>query len=104
LAQQGKPYRFGASGPSSFDCSGLILASYSRVGVRLPHRAASLASVGRAVGQGDIRRGDILVMEGGGHAGLALGAGMMIHASRVGRPVAVVRIYERPMAVRRIID
>lgn len=36
----GAPYRFGKAGPNDFDCSGLVQAAYSRVGVNLPHSAA----------------------------------------------------------------
>lgn len=101
-AALGRPYVFGAAGPYAYDCSGLILASYARIGVRLPHKAADLAHVGRAVPLSDIRAGDILIFRGGKHAGLAIGGGWMIHASKVGQPVAKVRIYTTPDAVRRI--
>ncbi len=99
----GAPYVYGAAGPRAFDCSGLVLAAYARIGVTLPHKASALFRVGRGVPVSDIRPGDILVLEGGGHAAIALGGGLMIHASRAGRPVAIARIYATPNAVRRIV-
>lgn len=103
-AAVGRPYRFGAAGPGAYDCSGLVIAAAAAAGVwGLPHRAAALARVGRAVPPGEVRPGDIVILEGGGHAGVAIGGGMMIHASRAGRPVAVARIYATPTTVRRIV-
>jgi cell wall-associated NlpC family hydrolase len=49
--QLGKPYVFDTAGPESFDCSGLVLAAYQRVGVPLPHNAAEQARVTRRVYQ-----------------------------------------------------
>lgn len=99
----GAPYVFGAAGPRAYDCSGLILAAYARIGIRLPHKAALQARAGRGVSAGDIRPGDVLIFYGGGHAGIAIGGGMMIHSSRAGRPVAAVRIPGGLTAVRRLV-
>jgi cell wall-associated NlpC family hydrolase len=59
-------------------------------------------SVGRPA-TGGIRPGDVLVLEGGGHTAIALGGGLMIHASKPGQPVAIVKIYANPNAVRRLV-
>jgi cell wall-associated NlpC family hydrolase len=99
----GKPYVFGAAGPNAFDCSGLVMAAYARIGIRLPHKASGMFGVGRAVSAGDIRPGDVLVLNGGGHTAIAIGGGLMIHASRAGRPVAIAKIYAHPNAVRRLV-
>lgn len=103
-AALGSPYLFGAAGPKAYDCSGLVIAAYASVGIRgLPHLASALAHVGRGVPVSDIAPGDILILEGGGHAAIAIGGGMMIHASRAGQPVKIAAIYQTPMAVRRLI-
>jgi len=102
-AQLGKPYVYAAAGPGGYDCSGLVLAAYRTIGVRLPHKASAFFRVGRAVPVSQIQPGDILVMEGGGHAAIALGGGWMIHAPHAGDHVRVARIYQTPNAVRRLI-
>jgi cell wall-associated NlpC family hydrolase len=102
-AQLGKPYRYGAAGPAAFDCSGLVLAAYARIGIRLPHKAASLFGVGRSVPVSQIQPGDILILEGGGHTAIAIGGGMMIHAPHPGSTVMISKIYATPNSVRRLI-
>jgi cell wall-associated NlpC family hydrolase len=82
LAQLGKPYVFGAAGPSSFDCSGLTMAAWAAAGVALPHLAAGQTSSGapeptnlsQAVG------GDLVMIPGSdgtaahpGHVGMVAG-------------------------------
>ena len=56
----GKPYVWGASGPDAFDCSGLVLWLYGRIGVRLPRVAVEQGSVGIAVPD-RLRFGDVLL-------------------------------------------
>ncbi len=48
MAELGKPYVWGAAGPSSFDCSGLVSYVYAQVGVSLPHNAAAQYGYGIA--------------------------------------------------------
>src|SRR5690606_25946638 len=48
-AQIGKPYVWGASGPDSYDCSGLTMAAWAQVGVNLPHTAAQQRNVVRYI-------------------------------------------------------
>jgi len=47
LAHLGDPYVWGADGPNAFDCSGLTLASYRQIGIRLPHKSALQVRYGR---------------------------------------------------------
>src|SRR5258708_5909516 len=47
LTELGKPYRYGAAGPRSFDCSGLTLFAYRAAGISLPHYAAAQYQSGR---------------------------------------------------------
>lgn len=91
-AQLGEPYRFGAAGPNAWDCSGLVDGAYLAVGIRLPHKAAAFYGVGRAVPRSQVRAGDIIVMNGGGHAGIAISATMMIHAPHTGDHVRLAPI------------
>ena len=92
-AQLGDPYRWGASGPSRFDCSGLVLAAWGQAGVSLPHNAASQASAGRPVGRSDLRPGDVVFFYRPiGHDGIYIGNGLMIHAPRTGDSVKIAPV------------
>lgn len=91
-AQLGEPYRWGAAGPNSWDCSGLVDGAYLAVGIRLPHKASAFYGVGRAVPRSQIRAGDILVLNNGGHAAIAISATMMIHAPHTGDHVRIAPI------------
>lgn len=84
LAQVGKPYRMGADGPGAFDCSGLTMMAYARVGIRLPHSSGGQAGRARRVSRAAARPGDLVV--GSRHVGIYLGGGWMVDAgnSRVG--------------------
>ncbi len=87
----GRPYKYGGSTPAGFDCSGLILYSYGKAGLSLPHGTDKLRSLSRAVQTSDLRRGDLLFFnqEGKryGHAGLYLGNGRFVHAPSSGKSV-----------------
>src|SRR5690348_13185841 len=91
-AQIGKPYVFGASGPDSYDCSGLTSAAWASVGISIPRTSqeqwASLPHVPTA----DMQPGDILVFNGAGHVGIYVGGGMMIDAPHTGLNVQKVAL------------
>ena len=87
--QLGVPYRYGGASPSGFDCSGLVMWVYGRLGISLPHNAAALYGIGRAVGRSRLRPGDLLFFHGLGHVGLYIGHGRMIHAPQSGRTVEI---------------
>lgn len=99
LAQVGDRYVWGASGPDSWDCSGLIMKAFAQIGIRLPHQSGGIAARGRTVPQSQLRAGDVLAWPG--HVALALGRdNLMVHASRPGVPVKVATIYGNPRVVR----
>jgi LysM repeat protein len=112
LAQVGKPYRFAASGPWAFDCSGLTAAAFDRIGVSLYHQSSYQARQGRVVDfwSQPIRRGDLVFLDTTGngvidHVGIALSATRWVHATR---PGDVVRVAAMPslgkiVAVRRMV-
>ncbi|WP_329109834.1 C40 family peptidase [Micromonospora sp. NBC_01699] len=87
LAQVGKRYVYGASGPNSFDCSGLVAASYARVGIKLPHQSGAIASRGKRVPAGQWRPGDVIYTPG--HVAIYLGNNRMVAATK---PSTGVRI------------
>lgn len=88
LAQVGDPYRFGAEGPSGWDCSGLVAAAYAHAGVHLPHSTGGILGYGRAVGRGQLEPGDV-IFPTYGHVAIYLGGGRMVEAAN---PRAGVRI------------
>ncbi|MDR1412658.1 MAG: C40 family peptidase [Actinomycetes bacterium] len=81
----GAPYRWGAAGPNSFDCSGFTMFVYRQVGVSLPHSSRAQIGSGQRVSRSDLQAGD-LVFFGSPihHVGLYVGGGQMIHAPRTG--------------------
>lgn len=89
MAELGKPYVWGAAGPSSFDCSGLVMYVYAKVGVSLPHNAAAMYSYGSPVSYGDLQAGDLVFFSGLGHMGIYIGGGQFIHAPHTGDVVKI---------------
>jgi cell wall-associated NlpC family hydrolase len=88
--QLGKPYRWGAAGPDSFDCSGLTMWAWAKAGVSLPHHSGSQYQQGRHVSRGELQPGD-LVFFGSPihHVGIYVGGGNMISAPQTGDVVKV---------------
>ena len=93
--QLGVPYSWGGASPTGFDCSGLVMWVYGRLGISLPHNAAALYGVGRPVARSALRPGDLLFFSGLGHVGLYVGHGRMIHAPQSGRNVEIQPLSSR---------
>jgi peptidoglycan DL-endopeptidase CwlO len=97
-AQLGEPYRYGASGPSSWDCSGLTMRAWEAGGKALAHYSVAQYEDATPISIGDLQPGDLLFWSDGGpssiyHVALYVGDGMMIHAPRPGRSVEEVSMY-----------
>jgi cell wall-associated NlpC family hydrolase len=96
LAQAGKPYVFAASGPASYDCSGLTMAAWGSVGVHLTHFAATQYRETARVAMKDLAPGDLVFFGSDlGHVGLYLGEHLMVHAPHTGDVVRVASIVRR---------
>lgn len=92
-AQLGKPYVYGASGPDSFDCSGLTAYAWAAGGVSLPHNAAAQQSLGTPVDQSDLQPGDLVFFGSPAyHVAIYIGDGMIIHAPTTGDVVKIVSL------------
>lgn len=92
LAQVGKRYVFGASGPNSFDCSGLVMRAFERIGINLPHYTGTMLGYGRRVNQSEMIRGDI-VFPSSSHVGIYLGNGEYVAASNPRTGIKVSKLY-----------
>lgn len=97
--QLGKPYSFGATGPSSFDCSGLTLGAWKAAGVSINRTSQAQIRNGKAVSKSDLQPGDLVFYYGGiSHVGLYVGDGMIIHAPRPGTSVKYAELSSMPFA------
>ncbi|WP_406007199.1 NlpC/P60 family protein [Streptomyces sp. NBC_00637] len=84
-AQIGKPYVWGATGPDSYDCSGLTQAAWKASGVTLPRTTYDQVNAGTTVSLADARPGDLIFFyDDVSHVGVYTGNGMMIHAPKPG--------------------
>jgi peptidoglycan DL-endopeptidase CwlO len=94
----GKPYRYGAEGPSSFDCSGLTSWAFQKVGITLPRSSSQQARVGTAVSRDQLQPGDLLFFyQPVSHVGIYVGDNMMINAPQTGDVVKYSDISRRPL-------
>ena len=86
----GCPYVWAASGPRSFDCSGLMMWCYRQIGISLPHSSRAQINVGQRVSRSNLQAGD-LVFFGSPihHVGMYIGGGMMIEAPYTGARVRI---------------
>jgi cell wall-associated NlpC family hydrolase len=97
LSRVGMPYVWGAAGPASFDCSGLVQWSFAQAGVTMPRVAADQARTGPAVPVSQLELGDLLFYHTDptdpgyiSHVAIYLGDGKMIQAPETGEDVEVV--------------
>lgn len=98
----GIPYKWGGTGPSGFDCSGLTQQVYSDLGVNLPRTAAQQQQATTFVGgMRNARPGDLLFYGNPAHhVAIYIGNGMMIAAPHRGANVQVQAVYGNPEARR----
>ncbi|MFD5076538.1 NlpC/P60 family protein [Streptomyces sp. NPDC058371] len=94
----GSPYVYGATGPSSFDCSGLTSWAYAQAGVSIPRTSQEQANAGtRIYSQSDLQVGDLVIFyDDQHHVGLYAGNGQVIHAPRTGTVVRYESIGNMP--------
>ena len=96
--QVGKPYVYGASGPNSFDCSGLMYYCYKNAaGITINRSSAAQASNGRYVSKSNLQPGDLVFFNSGTnrirHVGMYVGNGQFIHAPSPGKSVKYENLY-----------
>lgn len=111
LAQLGKPYKWGGTGPDSFDCSGLAMRAYEHAGVDLPHFAAFQYQASHPLAYSQLQPGDLLFWATNPgdsntiyHEAMYLGGGRMVQAPKTGWNVMIsdmwmwgpIQFYARP--------
>jgi cell wall-associated NlpC family hydrolase len=95
--QIGDRYRYGASGPGSWDCSGLTRGAWKSAGKKLPHSARQQYKKGKKVSKSSLRPGDLVFYYRGiSHVGIYVGKGKIVHASRPGKPVGYAKLNSMP--------
>ena len=99
-AQRGKPYRYGASGPRAFDCSGLVKYVYALAGIAMPHNVAQQYKYGVPVSRDELRPGDLVFFDELRHNGIYVGDGRFVHAGRSGGSVGVARLEDSWFKIR----
>jgi cell wall-associated NlpC family hydrolase len=93
-AQIGKPYVWGATGPESYDCSGLTQAAWKAAGVTLPRTTYDQVDAGTTVSLANALPGDLIFFyDDVTHVGIYIGNGMMIHAPKPGAYVREESVY-----------
>lgn len=88
----GAPYAWGATGPESFDCSGLMQWAYKQAGVDIPRTSEAQQEAGTPVVLDALQPGDLVFFYGGSHVGIYAGNGKVVHAPEVGDYVKTTSI------------
>jgi cell wall-associated NlpC family hydrolase len=113
LAQIGKPYVWGGTGPYGWDCSGLMMMAYRAAGITIPRGSIAQSTVGQPVyDTHQLRPGDLLFVPGSdgtvtapGRVGMYLGQGILVEAPHSGLNVQVSPLagywMENPVSIRR---
>jgi cell wall-associated NlpC family hydrolase len=88
------PYVWGASGPTSFDCSGLVLWAYKQVGISLPHYSGAQYNATTRISRSQLQAGDLVFWGGGGseHVAIYMGGNQLVHAFGSGNGVHVTAL------------
>jgi cell wall-associated NlpC family hydrolase len=100
LSQLGDPYVWGATGPDSWDCSGLTMEAWAHAGVQLPHYSVAQYEQVKHLSADELQPGDLIFWADDAndpstifHVAMYLNSGQMIHAPRTGRPVKLENVY-----------
>jgi peptidoglycan DL-endopeptidase CwlO len=92
LQYLGVPYVWGGASPSGFDCSGLVMYVYARLGISLPHYTVAQWSATEPISMSQIQPGDLVFFDGLGHVGIYIGNGQFVHAPHTGTVVQIASL------------
>jgi cell wall-associated NlpC family hydrolase len=94
LTQRGKPYVWGAAGPDSYDCSGLVMWAFAQEGISLPHYTGDQWNSGMHVSRANLEPGDLVFFFADiSHVGIYIGNGLMVDAPSTGQVVQVQPVF-----------
>ncbi|MEV6982418.1 bifunctional lytic transglycosylase/C40 family peptidase [Sphaerisporangium sp. NPDC051017] len=108
LAQRGKPYIWGGTGPHGYDCSGIIYMAYRAAGLSIPRTTFGQWPFGAKVARGSEQAGDLVFFNAGpgtsannpGHVGMVVSPGKMIEARcTLCGPIKISTYRDRPNIV-----
>ena len=92
----GANYVWGATGPGTFDCSGLTSWAWKQAGVTIPRTSEEQAKYGTAVPLSKVQPGDLITSNWGSgpssHVAMYVGGGKVIHAPRPGKQVTLANL------------
>ena len=96
-AQVGKSYVYGASGPDSFDCSGLTSAAWQQAGVTLPRSSSAQYAAGNKISESELQPGDLVFYYSPiSHVGMYVGNGQIVNALNPGSGVQISGLHDMP--------
>lgn len=104
-SKKGSPYRWGATGPNAFDCSGLAVYSFKKAGRKLPRTTQQQYNDTRHVSAANRRKGDLVFFHYGSsvyHVGIYAGSGKIWHAPKTGSSVRLEKIWDRSVWYGRV--
>lgn len=102
-AQLGKPYEYAASGPNTFDCSGLTMMAWRAAGVSMPHYSGAQYAMFPHVPLDQLQPGDLIFKGPGGseHVSMYIGGGLQIAATHTGDYVRIQPVSSNPVGAAR---
>ncbi|MFJ4685284.1 C40 family peptidase [Streptomyces sp. NPDC091377] len=104
-SKKGAPYRYGATGPNRFDCSGLTQYSFKKAGKKLPRTAAQQYNKTKHISAKSRKAGDLVFFHSGSsiyHVGIYAGKGKIWHSPKTGDVVRLQKIWTRSVWYGRV--
>ncbi|WP_326676062.1 C40 family peptidase [Streptomyces sp. NBC_01237] len=104
-SKKGSPYKYGASGPRRFDCSGLTLYSFKKAGKKLPRTAQQQYNKTRHISSSMRKKGDLVFFHSGRsvyHVGIYAGKGKIWHSPKTGALVRLEKIWSNSVWYGRV--
>ncbi|GGQ93070.1 MULTISPECIES: C40 family peptidase [Streptomyces] len=104
-SKKGAPYKYGATGPKRFDCSGLTLYSFKKAGKSLPRTAAQQYNKTKHIKASSRKAGDLVFFHSGSnvyHVGIYAGKGKIWHSPKTGDVVKLQKIWTKSVWYGRV--